>query len=172
MSATSSPSPPLPARSSTSPGQGYPVGLWNASSTKRTASDSWTRPPSLPVFVPASGCRHSLRAVLEGHEIGSTLTRSELEEAFLALCRESGVPAPLVNAPLLGLTVDFLWPQAALVAELDGRASHDTRHAFQDDRDRDSMLLAAGFRTLRFTWWDVAKRPGVVTNRLCRALAV
>ena len=121
---------------------------------------------------PGERLPYSLRAVLEGHEIGSTLTRSELEEAFLALCRESGVPAPLVNAPLLGLTVDFLWPQAALVAELDGRASHDTRHAFQDDRDRDSMLLAAGFRTLRFTWWDVAKRPGVVTNRLCRALAV
>ncbi len=112
----------------------------------------------------------SLRAVLDGHEVGSTLTRSELEERFLALCRANGVPAPLVNASLLGLTVDFLWPAAALVVELDGRASHDTRRGFQDDRDRDSMLLAAGFRTMRFTWWDVVSRPGVVAGRLRRAL--
>ncbi len=112
----------------------------------------------------------ALRAVLHDHELGSTLTRSELEERFLALCKESDVPTPLVNAALLGLTVDFLWPQAALVTELDGRASHDTRHGFQDDRDRDSMLLAAGFRTMRFTWWDVTKRPSVVAHRLRLAL--
>jgi Protein of unknown function (DUF559)/Transcriptional regulator, AbiEi antitoxin len=113
----------------------------------------------------------SLRVVLTNHQAGSTLTRSELEERFLALCRASDVPAPLVNAPLLGLTVDFLWPQAALIVELDGRGSHDTRRAFQEDRDRDSMLVAAGFRVLRFTWWDVTSRPGVVVGRLRRALA-
>ena len=112
----------------------------------------------------------SLRALLAGHTAGSTLTRSELEERFLLLCRERDIPPPLVNAQLLGLTVDFLWPHAALVVELDGRAFHDTRRGFQDDRDRDTMLVAAGFRTMRFTWWDVIRRPGVVVHRLRRAL--
>ena len=112
----------------------------------------------------------ALRQVLGSHKPGSTLTRSELEERFLALCRDAGVPDPLVNAALLGLTVDFLWPAAALVAELDGRAGHLTRRGFQDDRDRDSMLVAAGFRTMRFTWWDVTSRSGVVAQRLRGAL--
>lgn len=113
----------------------------------------------------------SLRDALASHEPGSTLTRSELEERFLGLCRGRGLSRPLVNAELLGLTVDFLWPSAALVVEVDGRAGHATRRGFQDDRDRDSMLVAAGFRTMRFTWWDVTSRPQLVAHRLGRALA-
>jgi len=112
----------------------------------------------------------ALASVLRSHTVGATLTRSELEERFLALCRGRGVPAPLVNAPLLGLTVDFHWQDEAVVVEVDGHASHGTRRAFQDDRDRDSLLAAHGVRTLRFTWWDVTKRPAVVADRLRRVL--
>jgi len=107
--------------------------------------------------------------VLQRYAPGSTLTRSELEERFLRLCRQRGLPAPLVNASILGLTVDFLWPPG-LVAELDGAASHLTRRAFQDDRDRDSLLVSNGYRVLRFTWFDVVRRPAVVVQRIRRAL--
>jgi predicted transcriptional regulator of viral defense system len=113
----------------------------------------------------------ALRAVLRSHAIGSTLTRSELEERFLALCAERGLPPPLVNSPLLDYVVDFHWPASRLVVEVDGRASHATRRAFQGDRDRDSRLAAHGFRTLRFTWWDVTARPAVVADRVRRVLA-
>ncbi len=116
-----------------------------------------------------AGCA-ALRRLLEQHAIGSTLTRSELEERFLALMRDRGLPAPLVNVGVLGLTVDFLWPRADLIAELDGRAGHDTRRGFQDDRDRDSLLAAHGYRTLRFTWWDVSRRPAIVADRVRRVL--
>jgi very-short-patch-repair endonuclease len=75
----------------------------------------------------------------------------------------------LVNVPLLGLTIDFHWPPD-LVAEVDGAASHLTRRAFQDDRDRDSLLVSSGYRVLRFTWWDVVHRPAVVVQRIRRAL--
>ncbi len=112
-----------------------------------------------------------LRDLLTDRQAGSTLTRSELEERFLSLCRHQEVPDPLVNAELMGLTVDFFWPAAALVVEVDGRASHDTHRGFQDDRDRDSMLGAAGFQTLRFTWWDLTRRPQVVADRVRRALS-
>lgn len=111
-----------------------------------------------------------LAAVLDDHDIGSTVTRSELEERFLVLCRERGLPQPLVNQKVLGLTVDFLWPSARLVVEVDGRASHDTRRAFQDDRDRDSLLATHGYVTLRFTWWDVDRRPAVVAQRVAQLL--
>lgn len=113
----------------------------------------------------------TLRAVLRSHAVGSTATRSELEERFLALCARRNLPPPLVNAPLLDYVVDFHWPASRLVVEVDGRASHDTRRAFQGDRDRDSRLAAHGYRTLRFTWWDVTARPAVVADRVRRVLA-
>jgi hypothetical protein len=119
---------------------------------------------------PTGSAAAALAAVLSSHAVGSTLTRSELEERFLALCRERGLPAPLVNAPLFGLTVDFHWPTESVVVEVDGHESHGTRRAFQDDRDRDSLLAAHGVRTLRFTWWDVTARPAVVADRLKRVL--
>lgn len=43
-----------------------------------------------------------VRKVLLRHDVGSTLTRSELEERFLALCRRSGLPLPAVNARVAG----------------------------------------------------------------------
>lgn len=99
-----------------------------------------------------------------------TPTRLELEERFLRLVRRHRLSQPLVNAPLHDLTVDFLWPAAKLVVEVDGRGSHDTHRGFQDDRDRDSLLAVHGYLTLRFTWWDVERRPAVVAHRVRRVL--
>lgn len=111
-----------------------------------------------------------LRGLLARHQIGSTATRSELEERFLALCRRHHLPQPEVNVPLLDYVVDFLWSEGRLVVEVDGRATHDTRRAFQADRDRDGRLAVAGYRVLRFTWWDVSRRPAVVADRIRRLL--
>jgi very-short-patch-repair endonuclease len=113
-----------------------------------------------------------LARVLESHQVGSTITRSDLEERFLALCRRYRLPQPGVNVPLLGYVVDFLWPGAGLVVEVDGQASHGTRAAFQSDRDRDGRLAVAGYRVIRFTWWDVTRRPAVVADRVRRLLAI
>jgi very-short-patch-repair endonuclease len=57
-----------------------------------------------------------------------------------------------------------------LVVEVDGRVTHGTRRAFQEDRDRDGRLAIAGYRVLRFTWWDVNRRPAVVADRVRRLL--
>jgi very-short-patch-repair endonuclease len=111
-----------------------------------------------------------LRGVLARHRIGSTVTRSELEERFLSLCRKHDLPQPSVNVPVLDYVVDFLWPATKLVVEVDGHASHGTRRAFQADRDRDGRLVVAGHTVLRFTWWDVTRRPSVVADRVRRLL--
>jgi very-short-patch-repair endonuclease len=111
-----------------------------------------------------------LRGVLARHWIGTTVTRSELEERFLSLCRRLDLPQPEVNVPLLDYVVDFLWRDARLVVEVDGRGSHDTDRAFQADRDRDGRLAVAGYCVLRFTWWDVTRRPAVVANRVRQLL--
>jgi very-short-patch-repair endonuclease len=101
---------------------------------------------------------------------GPTPTRTEMEERFLAVCRRHRLPQPAVNASLHGLTPDFLWESAKLVVEVDGRGSHQTHRGFQDDRDRDSLLAVHGYLTLRFTWFDVTRRPGVVAHRVRRVL--
>jgi very-short-patch-repair endonuclease len=67
--------------------------------------------------------------------------------------------------------VDFLWEDSNVIVEVDGRRSHATGIAFQNDRDRDSLLAANGYLTLRFTWWDVTRRPKVVAHRLRKVLA-
>ena len=122
----------------------------------------------------ASHCGHrgagALGRMLKRHAIGTTETRTKLEEGFLKLCRHHRLPKPLVNSPLHGLTPDFLWEAAKLIVEVDGRGSHDTRRGFQDDRDRDSLLAAHGYLTLRFTWYDVKQRPAVVAQRVRQVL--
>jgi len=74
-----------------------------------------------------------LLAALDTHTPGTTLTKSELEERFLALCRANGLPAPLVNESVNGFEVDFAFPGARLIVETDGWSWHRTRHAFERD---------------------------------------
>lgn len=78
-------------------------------------------------------------------------SRSRLEQRFLRLCRDHGLPAPEANADVAGLECDFVWRERRLVAETDGWAFHRTRRAFEHDRRRDQQLARAGYRTLRFT---------------------
>lgn len=128
------------------------------------AADLWTIAER-----PRPGARR-LRVLLHRHEPGTTVTRSVMEEAFLLLCRERGLPQPLVNHEVMGLRPDFFWPAAGLAVEVDGWDSHRTRRAFEDDRDRDSLLTAHGYRVLRFTWRDVTRRAGVAAERVRRVL--
>jgi hypothetical protein len=87
------------------------------------------------------------------------VTRSELEERFLALVDRAGLPRPLVNARAEAYEVDFLWPAAKLVVETDGAAAHLTPAAFERDRERDAGLMLAGFQVVRFTWRRVVQQP-------------
>jgi very-short-patch-repair endonuclease len=109
----------------------------------------------------ASGRRGlpALRRAYALHLEASSLTRSELEEAFLAFLRAREFPAPLVNVPLLGHTADFHWPRHALVVETDGLRAHTTPGAFERDRRRDRVHRAGGLRVERVTWGDVVRHP-------------
>jgi very-short-patch-repair endonuclease len=85
------------------------------------------------------------------------LTRSELENRFLALRARYDIPSPVTNHIVCGYEVDAFWPQANLVVELDGYAAHGTRRAFQSDREGDRRLVRAGFRPIRLTPLDLRK---------------
>ena len=116
-----------------------------------------------------------LQDLLADHHPGDTITRSELEERFLALCAATGVPRPRVNAwialPGGAVQADFLWTEQLLVVETDGHAAHGTRAAFERDRRRDQRLLLAGWRVVRFTWRQVTRRPEQLRDALQALLA-
>lgn len=97
-------------------------------------------------------------------------TRSELEERFLAFVRTHALPEPRINQGVHGLEVDFAWPAARLIAELDGFAYHSTRDAFERDRARDATLQAAGWRVVRITHRRLAEQPREVARLLTRLL--
>lgn len=78
-------------------------------------------------------------------------TRSELEQRFLAILERHRVEEPETGVWIKGYEVDFLWPRARLVVELDGLAAHTTRSTFNADRLRDRRLWRLGLRTMRLT---------------------
>lgn len=130
------------------------------------------------VLARANGRRGAkvLRAVLAEHRVGSTLTRNDLEEAFLAICRAAERPPDAVNVWIAfpdggGAEADFLFRQGRLVVEVDGRDVHTTRRAFHSDRRRDQRLMLLGWRVVRFTWRQVMFEPAYVAATLRGLLA-
>jgi very-short-patch-repair endonuclease len=67
--------------------------------------------------------------------------------------------------------VDVLFEAAKLVVEVDGERAHSGRAAFVRDRNRQNRLVNAGYRVLRFTWWDLTERPEGVIRAIRRSLA-
>jgi predicted transcriptional regulator of viral defense system len=111
-----------------------------------------------------------LREVLAEYA-GPTLTETELEERFLALCRAAGLPTPGVNAWItlddgVAYKIDFLWRAERLAVETDGWETHGTRRAFENDRRRDRLLRLAGWEVIRFTWRDVEREADEVIAML------
>jgi very-short-patch-repair endonuclease len=66
--------------------------------------------------------------------------------------------------------VDFLIGQC-LVVEVDGAEFHTSREAFEEDRRRDALLSALGYRVLRFSYNQVDKRWPVVEAAVLAAIA-
>jgi very-short-patch-repair endonuclease len=96
--------------------------------------------------------------------------RSELERRFLELIESAELPRPHVNVVVAGLEVDFVWPEAGLIAELDGRRYHESASAFERDRLRDMRLATAGYRVVRITWRRLRDEPEAVIADLRRLL--
>jgi restriction endonuclease-like protein len=109
----------------------------------------------------------SLQAVLSLYT-AATPTRSELEERFLDLCDDHGVPRPQANVLIEGFEVDFAWRDRRVIVEVDGYAYHRAPSAFEADRERDVVLATASWHVLRFTWRQVTRRPGWVAAALPR----
>jgi very-short-patch-repair endonuclease len=111
-----------------------------------------------------------LRTALATHVAGEQVTRSDLEVLFRQICRDHGLPLPRVNQRIAGREVDFLFAGPRLIVETDSWRYHRTRRAFEDDRARDALLLARGYRTLRVTDRQLTRAPAAVAALLAEAL--
>lgn len=140
---------------------------------RRRAADLREIERAMAATARRRGSGHAeLRWALERlRAIGAAVTRSELEDRFLALLEARRLPQPRTYCAIEGMEVDVCWPRERVVVELDGWGAHATRQAFQRDRERSNDLTAAGWSVLRFTWADVTLRPEDTEVRVRAALA-
>jgi very-short-patch-repair endonuclease len=132
-------------------------------------------PEKLAVSVAALSPRPGLsplRRLLERES--RSLTDSDLERRFRRIARAAGLPAPETQVTVNGYRVDFLWPEQALVVEVDGLRYHRTPLQQAADRRRDQAHTAAGLTALRLAQHQIAKEPEQVESLLravlCRSL--
>jgi very-short-patch-repair endonuclease len=98
----------------------------------------------------------TVRAILADSQLGSGVTKSELEELFKAFLQEEGLPTPRFNSTVwVGgshFEPDCVWDEQRVAVELDSRMVHATVAAFEADRAKDRLLQAVGWRIVRVTW--------------------
>lgn len=99
----------------------------------------------------APGAR-KLRAIMSG-EVPVSL--SEMERVFFAGLRAQGLPLPHTNKRVGGRRVDCHWH--GLTVELDSYRFHNSRHSWEQDRQRERQARARGDEFRRYTWFDVTE---------------
>src|SRR3954447_21588301 len=115
-------------------------------------------PDAFPARMPKP-----LRAILDG-DIPVTL--SALENRFLGRLREHGLPLPITNRKSGTKRVDCRWPAHRLTVELDSYRYHHTRHAWEQDRQREREAHARGDQHRRYTYTDVFEAPASMLQEL------
>jgi REase_MTES_1575/Transcriptional regulator, AbiEi antitoxin len=102
-------------------------------------------------------------------------TDSILEVGVLKLTRRFGIPAPVAQYLVelregLMVHVDFAYPDQRLAIEVDSVRWHSGVRAIKWDNERQNLLVALGWRVLRFEWNDIVNRPAVVAAQILAAL--
>jgi putative AbiEi antitoxin of type IV toxin-antitoxin system len=113
----------------------------------------------------------SLRDALALYRPKLAVTRSGVEDRFLALIAAAGLPAPAMNCNVAGFELDAYWEPERFCVELDVFETHGTRAAFARDRLRQEDLLLEGIAMDRITDDRLEREPQRVMERLGRLLA-
>ncbi|MBV9662992.1 MAG: hypothetical protein JOZ37_03420, partial [Actinobacteria bacterium] len=98
-----------------------------------------------------------VRAALKDLGIGRH-TPSQLERRARRLFRAIGLPDPQVEVKFGDhgeFRVDFYWPEADLVIEVDGWSVHATPLARRRDFRKQNRIVIGGTCILRFDWVDI-----------------
>jgi very-short-patch-repair endonuclease len=104
------------------------------------------------------------RELLDARGEGFVATESVLEDLLIEVFEARGLPAPsrqhvLGNSIAPIGRVDFVYLDARVVIEADGRQHHSALVDAQADRWRDLELAAAGWVVIRVTWAQLVDEP-------------
>jgi hypothetical protein len=96
---------------------------------------------------------------------------SELEALFIELVEGAGLPMPTRECNVGSATdwvgrVEFVYPDANLLVELDSRRYHESKLDRVSDAKRDVALEAAGWKVLRITWELLRDEPAAVVEAI------
>ena len=99
------------------------------------------------------------------------VTLSELERRFLQLLREAGLPLPITNRVADSRRVDCRWPEHRLTVELDSFRFHNSRHSWEQDRQREREARRRGDEFRRYTYADVFEDPAYMLADVAKLLS-
>lgn len=80
------------------------------------------------------------------------------------------MPTPIINTYLFGYEIDVLYPRERVIVEVDSYEFHSDRDSFEHDRERDAIMLAADYVTLRITKERLKEQPEQDARRLLTIL--
>ncbi|MEX2256139.1 MAG: DUF559 domain-containing protein [Acidimicrobiia bacterium] len=108
--------------------------------------------------------------------VDQPVPESVLETEFDYLIRRSGLPAPTRQWIVRGARgapiarVDFAYPAAGLLIEIDGVRYHDGAVEQERDLNRDNAVVGLGLRVLRFKAHHIRRQPERVITQVAEAL--
>jgi hypothetical protein len=108
-----------------------------------------------------------LRAVLRGD---TQAFLSQMERQFPVELREAGLPLPQMNKPADGRFVDCRWPEYRVTVELISYRYHHSRHAWEQDQQREREARARGDEFRTFTWRDIFEDTSYMLAELRKLL--
>jgi very-short-patch-repair endonuclease len=109
--------------------------------------------------------------------VGEPIPASTLETEFTTLIERFQLPRPCRQWPIrdddgcLLARVDFAYPAARLVIEIDSLRFHAGPEDWREDLKRQNLVIARGYRVLRFTADDLRRRPDQVNATIRTALS-
>jgi very-short-patch-repair endonuclease len=100
---------------------------------------------------------------------------SPLETKFLEFVHRHGLPVPQLQTRFTleqgrVRRVDFFFPQASLVIELDSYEWHSGRRAWEEDLRRRNQLEARGLKVMHYTARDLVRRPRETAKEIASLL--
>jgi very-short-patch-repair endonuclease len=113
-----------------------------------------------------------LRALVEERDPATAPTQSMLEDELFRVLRRGGLPSPVRQYEVAGVRLDGAYPGIRLGLEADSRIWHGGRLDVQRNSDKANVLLAHGWRVLRFTFFDVTRRARYVVGSVQRQLVL
>ena len=111
-----------------------------------------------------------LREILDTRALGTDVSDSHLEVVLAEALRAIGAPQPvyhhLIDVGADRFEVDFAYPDAMLLIEVDGYWAHTTPTAFEEDPRRRNLLVGLGYMVRTYTRRRVLSRPHAVAAEI------